>query len=56
MTEEKKSTSKNFCICSVCKAKKLCTSKVYAKRIEKFGSEEELVKKYKCLKCRKKEK
>ena len=45
----------NSCICSACGEEKAVRPDVYAKRVEKFGSEEELNKKYKCMECRRKE-
>jgi hypothetical protein len=44
-----------YCTCSVCGEKKFTRPDVYQKRIEKFGSEEALIKGYKCRECRKKE-
>jgi hypothetical protein len=42
----------NKCVCSVCGKAKAVRAEVYAKRVEKFGSEENLRKSYKCLECR----
>lgn len=44
----------NSCICSECGEEKAVRPDVYAKRVEKFGSEEEMKKKYKCMECRRK--
>ena len=44
----------NSCVCSVCGEEKGVRPDVYAKRIEKFGTEERLKKEYKCRECRKK--
>ena len=45
----------NSCVCSACGEEKAVRPDVYAKRVEKFGSEEEMKKKYKCMECRRKE-
>lgn len=46
----------NSCICSGCGEEKAVRPDVYAKRVEKFGSEEKLKAEYKCMECRRKEK
>ncbi|KKN44343.1 hypothetical protein LCGC14_0694450 [marine sediment metagenome] len=46
----------NSCKCSVCGEEKAVRAEVYAKRVEKFGSEEKLTAGYKCMECRRKEK
>lgn len=42
----------NSCVCSKCGAIKAVRPDVYAKRIEKFGSEDNLKKGYLCMECR----
>ena len=44
---------KNTVRCIVCGKDKYTNQKVLQKRIEKFGSEEEMRKNYKCRECRK---
>ncbi len=44
----------NSCICSDCGETKSVRAEVYAKRVEKFGSEENLKANYKCMECRRK--
>lgn len=54
MGEEKQFTGKStFTICSKCKQKKFTRAEVYAKRIAKFGSVEEMEKSYVCRNCKK---
>ena len=45
----------NSCVCSKCGEEKAVRPDVYAKRVEKFGSEEKLKENYKCMECRRKE-
>ncbi|MHA1868710.1 MAG: hypothetical protein ACTSXD_11755 [Candidatus Heimdallarchaeaceae archaeon] len=44
----------NFVRCTICGKDKYTNPEVMKKRIEKFGSEEEMRKKYVCRECRKK--
>ena len=46
----------NSCECSKCGETKAVRAEVYAKRVEKFGSEEKLKESYLCMDCRRKEK
>lgn len=46
----------NSCVCSECGETKSVRAEVYAKRVEKFGSEEKLKEGYKCMDCRRKAK